>query len=654
MIAMARRLLLLAALLLPTACTRFAPSPDATFVPSTIGFGYDEDAFDDAIAAAFDGRVRGYAAALVNADGIQATVSGGWAQAPGDGDVPMRTYIYSKIGSVSKMLSGIALLHLFDEHVLSDATVQEQLDMRIWPLLPQKWQDTYSGNIEGVTFRHLLQHRSGFRLTSDDQPGLPASATGHQMHYMISQDVAASDIGARLYNNFNFTILLYLIPAIAYPDTVAEIHEAFQDLDVVEYSKSITIFYGLLYERYMQEEIFPNALIPMTPTCRPIADLPADAYAKWYDGVSDPVGEIEDADFCRSQGSWYLTALELANFARTYAFSDNFIGPTTRASLFDPDDPDERLLYNFTLDYTGFELDQEEFAYHGGTQDEYRAALVELPYGYFGVALVNSAQLPGGGVLTSGDVARALIEAFDAAVDDSPPLVTATVTGTSSASGWYLGDVHVSWSVSDPDSEVSTSGCNDVTITTDTDAAGVTITCTATSLGGTTSDSVTVRRDATPPTVAVLGVQDGDAIAAADPPEVGCEAGDASPGSGVANASPAPTITELGGGFFSARCIAVDRAGNVASASVEYKLVSLDVIADEVAASGLNEGQKNSLLGMLEQARALLERDKIKQGVNAMAAFEHHVTSLLEEGELAVGEAQLLLDDIRVLIEYYG
>ena len=91
----------LALAILLAACVRLAPPSGPDFVAAADPIGFDEAAFDDAIDAAFDGQVRGYAAALVNADGIQATVSGGWAQAPGDGDVPMRSYIYSKIGSVS-------------------------------------------------------------------------------------------------------------------------------------------------------------------------------------------------------------------------------------------------------------------------------------------------------------------------------------------------------------------------------------------------------------------------------------------------------------------------------------------------------------------------------------------------------------------------
>jgi hypothetical protein len=83
--------------------------------------------------------------------------------------------------------------------------------------------------------------------------------------------------------------------------------------------------------------------------------------------------------------------------------------------------------------------------------------------------------------------------------DTTGPVITPNVSGTLGNNGWYTSDVTVSWGVSDPDSPISSSsGCATTTITTDT--AGTTLTCTATSAGGTSSESVTIKRDATAPT----------------------------------------------------------------------------------------------------------------------------------------------------------
>jgi hypothetical protein len=86
--------------------------------------------------------------------------------------------------------------------------------------------------------------------------------------------------------------------------------------------------------------------------------------------------------------------------------------------------------------------------------------------------------------------------------DTTAPLIVPTVTGTAGASGWYVSNVAVSWTVSDAETPVtSTSGCGPSTVTADT--SGVTFSCTAQSAGGTASRSVTIKRDVTPP---VLGL----------------------------------------------------------------------------------------------------------------------------------------------------
>jgi hypothetical protein len=83
--------------------------------------------------------------------------------------------------------------------------------------------------------------------------------------------------------------------------------------------------------------------------------------------------------------------------------------------------------------------------------------------------------------------------------DTTPPSITPNIVGTLGDNGWYTSNVTVSWTVTDPDSAVSsTSGCGTTVISTDT--TGTTLTCQATSAGGTDSESVTIKRDATAPT----------------------------------------------------------------------------------------------------------------------------------------------------------
>jgi hypothetical protein len=93
------------------------------------------------------------------------------------------------------------------------------------------------------------------------------------------------------------------------------------------------------------------------------------------------------------------------------------------------------------------------------------------------------------------------------APDTSAPMISATVNGTLGDNGWYTSDVSVSWNISDAESPITAStGCEAVTLVDDT--AGVTLTCLATSDGGSASASVTILRDATAPVITLSSPAD--------------------------------------------------------------------------------------------------------------------------------------------------
>ena len=86
--------------------------------------------------------------------------------------------------------------------------------------------------------------------------------------------------------------------------------------------------------------------------------------------------------------------------------------------------------------------------------------------------------------------------------DVTPPLISPWLVGTQSEDGWFTSDVQIAFGFYDPDSAViGSEGCNFSTLTTDT--PGTTYTCSATSEGGTSTGSVTVKRDATGPAVEI-------------------------------------------------------------------------------------------------------------------------------------------------------
>ncbi len=104
--------------------------------------------------------------------------------------------------------------------------------------------------------------------------------------------------------------------------------------------------------------------------------------------------------------------------------------------------------------------------------------------------------------LSSGDNDDdGMVVVFYGTGDTSAPSITANISGTQGDNGYYTSDVTLSWTIDEPQSPhtLSTSGCGSVSVTTDT--TGVSYTCEATSAGGTASKTVTIPRDATPPTI---------------------------------------------------------------------------------------------------------------------------------------------------------
>jgi HYR domain len=218
----------------------------------------------------------------------------------------------------------------------------------------------------------------------------------------------------------------------------------------------------------------------------------------------------------------------------------------------------------------------------------------------------------------------AFTEAWKTFTDATPPVVVPEVDGPLGANSWYVGDVSLSWNVSDPESAVTTNGC-DTTIV-DTDTAGTTFTCTATSLGGATTSQLTVKRDATAPVLLLPGDLSVDAtgpegatidyaVSAADEltpdPVVSC---DQQPGSGF----PVGTTTVT--------CTATDAAGNIGTATFAVHVRGAEEqigrLGDGLVAAQLKHGLTTALLAKLDAAaRALASGDSACPHLNALVTF---------------------------------
>jgi hypothetical protein len=150
--------------------------------------------------------------------------------------------------------------------------------------------------------------------------------------------------------------------------------------------------------------------------------------------------------------------------------------------------------------------------------------------------------------------------------DKNPPLIVPVVSGTQGSGGWYRSDVQLGWNVTTNPALpiISQTGCGPVTISVDT--PGSVLTCTATSDAGTTTNSVTLKRDATAPVITgTAAVPPNEAGWYTSPVTVLFHCSDAT--SNVSSCSPG-TVVMSEGANQSVTGVAVDNAGNSANVTV--------------------------------------------------------------------------------------
>ena len=117
--------------------------------------------------------------------------------------------------------------------------------------------------------------------------------------------------------------------------------------------------------------------------------------------------------------------------------------------------------------------------------------------------------------------------------DTTAPAISYTLDPASpdGKNEWYKSNVTLTWSVTDLESAItSTTGCDTVTVSADQLATAYT--CSATSAGGTSSETVTIKRDATDPTVSLKGgpADGGEYYFGQVPGSPTCQASDATSG----------------------------------------------------------------------------------------------------------------------------
>jgi PKD domain len=222
--------------------------------------------------------------------------------------------------------------------------------------------------------------------------------------------------------------------------------------------------------------------------------------------------------------------------------------------------------------------------------------------------------------------------------DTTPPVITGTIAPAPNGAGWDNSPVTVTWAVTDSLSPIaSTTGCDPTTRSSDTPVAGTNYTCSATSRGGTSSNTVTVKLDQVAPSLSGAPATSANPNGWYNAPvTIHWTCSDAL--SGIAGSCPANTILSSEGAAVSASATVSDNADN--STNSASAPVKIDTHAPATAASTLPEWNNSSV------TLTLTATDNLS-GVDA-------TKFIVDNGPLQTGTSVLLTDEGTHTVDFFS
>lgn len=369
--------------------------------------------------AAFNTRVMGYTTALVKDGKVIAEVAGGAARNAADGYASMTVNTPANIGSTIKFTGGTALLHLFESKSKwinpNGRSVNEWLDQQVYIYFPQVWQDGMHPSFKKITFRKLLQHRSGLRNmgNAEDYTGDGEKS----MYDYLVKGIKDEDFDVRKYANPNISLITYLIPMIADPTLRNTVNLEVAKKKLKADDPYIRKRIADAWEQYMHEQIYGKLTPAIKPSCNPTVEFVNQKriWAPDYKSATDNgKGSTRDSraanGHCQAQGGWYISSRELAHFVNNFDATATLVSEQTRTAMYNDAKQNDRLVWSFTISDPVIteNFGNKALPYMGGDHGGAHATILMLPNGYYAIGIVNSDDMG------SFEVSKGLLEAFKA------------------------------------------------------------------------------------------------------------------------------------------------------------------------------------------------------------------------------------------------
>jgi CubicO group peptidase (beta-lactamase class C family) len=398
----ARTLSTIGALLLLIVCTTALAQPARRRVPPTaptqgVTSGaqptLDRQAFENSLHAAVSPKVMGYTFLLIKDGRVAAEGAGGLARNSADGQMKMTTRTPQNLGSLFKFITGVTMLHLLDRAPAGSAggnnSFQTRLGAPVALLYPQLWNaGVKTPAIRTITFRQLLQHRSGFRGCST-----PLGCFGGSYDPTL--------LGKRDYQNINFSLLGYLIPLYATPNLLPALNGVPKTVPAAERDANMQVVLGERMDRFMREKMFPLAPGNISASCDAANEYKSTGAYGYVSKTDTGKGIITsrkaDNKPCSGAGGNWMSIRDFGAFVAAALHSDRMLSQQARLEMYRTGmAPDDRLVWSFTTTdpWIADRFKMPTILWSNGVQrydgQSFNTVLLRLPLNYELMIFVNS------------------------------------------------------------------------------------------------------------------------------------------------------------------------------------------------------------------------------------------------------------------------
>jgi CubicO group peptidase (beta-lactamase class C family) len=256
-------------------------------------------AFGTAMHTLLKDNVVGYMLQVRQNDQLVYNLIWNFAQTPADANKGWNENTRMHVASVSKYLTAVGMVKVLDSKNIS-------YDAKIAGYLPSHW--CRGNNIDKITFRHLLQHKSGFSTggSSSDYAFMKARVAG-----------GVPGVGGYDYENMNFGLMRLLIPIINgdVPKNATFVSDAALNDQAWD---AVTLYH---YKSYMQSKVFTPAGVAN------VDFAPANPNALAYVFPNSGAKGWNSGDLASVAGgaAWRLSTKELLNVMGTIRRKNSII-----------------------------------------------------------------------------------------------------------------------------------------------------------------------------------------------------------------------------------------------------------------------------------------------------------------------------------------